>query len=52
MREADIAIRMRTASPDLIQRPLFNIQNSIYASNDYLQHHGTPKTLKDLEEHT
>jgi len=52
MREADVAIRMSPPrQPDLIQRHLVSVQVHIYASNDYVQKHGTPKRPEDLEEH-
>jgi DNA-binding transcriptional LysR family regulator len=52
MREADVAIRMSPPrQPDLIQRHLVSVQVHIYASNDYLQKHGTPQRPEDLEEH-
>ena len=53
MREADAAIRFYPSKqPDLIQRQIFNLHSSIYASNDYLRKRGTPRTLEDLKEHT
>ena len=52
MREADIAIRLRRPSqPDLIQRRLFTVHNNIYASPDYVQEHGMPKSVADLDNH-
>lgn len=52
MREADVAIRMYPSKhPDLIQRPLVHLNNSIYASNDYLHEHGTPRNLEELQQH-
>jgi DNA-binding transcriptional LysR family regulator len=52
MREADVAIRMSPPrQPDLIQRHLVSVQVHIYASNDYVQKHGTPKRPEELEEH-
>jgi DNA-binding transcriptional LysR family regulator len=52
MREADVAIRMSPPrQPDLIQRHLVSVQVHIYASNDYVQKHGTPQRPEDLEEH-
>jgi DNA-binding transcriptional LysR family regulator len=52
MREADVAIRMSPPrQPDLIQRHLTTIQNKIWASREYVERHGTPKTLDDLKEH-
>jgi DNA-binding transcriptional LysR family regulator len=52
MREADVAIRMSPPrQPDLIQRHLVSVQVHIYATNDYLQKHGTPQRAEDLEEH-
>lgn len=51
-READIAIRMRQPiQSSLIQRRLFIVHNHVYASQEYLKRHGTPKNLKDLENH-
>jgi DNA-binding transcriptional LysR family regulator len=52
MREADVAIRMSPPrQPDLIQRHLVTVQVHIYATNEYLQRHGTPQRPEDLEEH-
>src|SRR5579871_6582068 len=52
MREADVAIRMSPPrQPDLIQRHLVSVQVHIYATNEYLQKHGTPQRPEDLEEH-
>lgn len=53
MREADAGIRLyEPMEPDLIQRHLTTIQFHICASKEYLDEHGTPKTLKDLKNHT
>jgi DNA-binding transcriptional LysR family regulator len=51
-READIAIRLRRpVQPDLIQRKLFTVHNHVYASPDYVQEHGLPRTVEDLDKH-
>lgn len=52
MREADIAIRLREpAQPDLIRRRLFTISYHLFASPAYIQEHGQPQTLEDLDNH-
>lgn len=52
MREADVAIRLFPAKhPDLIQKQLIRLQNSAYASNDYLRSYGTPTKPQDLQNH-
>ncbi len=52
MREADVAIRLFPSThPDLIQKPLVELQNGVYASNDYIRHHGIPKNFADLADH-
>ena len=52
MREADVAIRLTPPrQPDLIQRHLMQIHYNCYASPEYLQLHGMPKTPEDLDEH-
>ena len=52
MREADVAIRMFPAKhPDLVQKHLATLNNSLYASNEYLQAHGVPKKPDDLDKH-
>jgi DNA-binding transcriptional LysR family regulator len=52
MREADVAIRLFPAKhPDLIQKKLTVLNNSIYASNDYLRVYGVPKNAQDLKQH-
>lgn len=52
MREADVAIRLRRPTqPDLIQRKLFTVHHHIYASPDYIKHHGIPKSVEDLDNH-
>ncbi len=51
-READAAIRFQpTRQPDLIQIPMMKLQNSLYASNDYLRQHGVPARIEDLKNH-
>lgn len=50
MREADVAIRLFPAKhPDLIQKHLTTLNNSLYASNDYLRIYGTPRKAQDLQ---
>jgi len=52
MRQADAAIRLQKPSqPDLIQRKLFTVHYHIYASPEYLERFGEPKTLEDLDNH-
>lgn len=52
MREADVAIRMKEPSQsDLIRRRLLNIRMQLYATKDYLDKAGTPKSLADLTQH-
>ncbi len=53
MREADAAIRLyKPEQQDLIQRQLTSIHFHLCASKDYLKKNGTPKTIKDLKNHT
>ena len=52
MREADVAIRMHPPKqPDLIQRHLFEIEWLVCASPGYLEKHGTPASIEDLDKH-
>ena len=52
MREADIAIRLREPEqPDLIRRRLLTIAYHLYAAPAYLEAHGRPQTLDDLDGH-
>ena len=52
MREADVAIRMHPPKqPDLIQRHLFEIEWLVCAAPAYLEKHGTPQTVEDLDNH-
>ncbi len=52
MREADVAIRLQPPSQnDLIRRKLFTVHNHVYASTSYVQKHGVPKTLAEIDKH-
>lgn len=52
MREADVAIRLFPAKhPDLVQKHLTVLHNSLYASNEYLRAHGVPQKPQDLKDH-
>lgn len=52
MREADVAIRMKEPSQaDLIRKRLMNIRMRLYASPQYLEQNGVPRTLEDLRDH-
>lgn len=52
MREADVAIRLFPAKhPDLIQKHLMTLNNSLYASNEYLRSFGMPAKSQDLKHH-
>lgn len=52
MREADCAIRMRQPQqPDLIQRKLFTVRFHLYASPAYINRHGKPTSVADLDRH-
>ena len=52
MRQADVAIRMRPSTqPHLIQRKLMTVRFHPYASQSYLQGHGTPRKPADLDHH-
>jgi DNA-binding transcriptional LysR family regulator len=52
MREADVAIRMMAPTqPDLIQRRLMTLRYHVFAAPGYLQKHGIPRSLDDLDHH-
>lgn len=52
MREADAAVRLyQSEQPDLVQRHLTDIHFHVCGSKEYLEKHGTPKTVKDLQDH-
>ena len=52
MREADCALRLRQPQqPDVVQRKVFTVHFHLYASPGYLEKHGTPQTLDDLDRH-
>ncbi len=51
-READAAIRLSPAThPDLVQKKLTTLNNSLYASAEYLRTHGIPKRTEHLANH-
>jgi DNA-binding transcriptional LysR family regulator len=52
LREADVAIRLFPSKhPDLIQKKLTVLNNSVYASSEYLRAYGVPKKASDLANH-
>jgi len=52
MREADVAIRLhRPTQSEMIQRKLFTVHFHIYASVSYIEAHGKPEDVKDLDNH-
>ncbi|MCC0031489.1 MAG: LysR family transcriptional regulator [Brucellaceae bacterium] len=52
MRHADCAIRLRLPQqPDLIQRKLFTVHLHLFPSRDYLDKHGRPESITDLDNH-
>ncbi len=52
MRQADCAIRLRQPQqPDLIQRKLFTVHLHVFASQVYLERHGKPLSVGDLDQH-
>lgn len=52
MREADVAIRLhRPNQSEMIQRKLFTVHNHCYASDSYLQKHGEPQAVEEIDTH-
>ncbi|MEM6479729.1 MAG: LysR family transcriptional regulator [Pseudomonadota bacterium] len=52
MREADVAIRMKEPSQaDLIRKRLMSIRMRLYATQPYLDAHGTPHEISDIARH-
>jgi DNA-binding transcriptional LysR family regulator len=52
MRQADCAVRLRQPQqPDLIQRRLFTVHLHVFAAQTYLDKHGTPQSVADLDRH-
>ncbi len=52
MREADVAIRLKEPSQaDLIRKRLMNIRMRLFATPQYLEKAGTPKTLAEMTHH-
>jgi DNA-binding transcriptional LysR family regulator len=51
-READVAIWMRQPKQlNYIQKKIIDINYHIYGSSKYLEKHGVPRTVKDLDKH-
>ncbi len=52
MREADVAIRMKEPSQaDLIRKRLMSVHMCLYATQSYLEVHGEPTSLDDMNAH-
>jgi DNA-binding transcriptional LysR family regulator len=52
MREAHVALWLRQPTqPDLIQRRLFTVHFHAYASPNYIERFGEPRSLEDLDQH-
>jgi len=52
MGDADVAIRLREpVQSDLVRRRLVTVHNHIYASPGYLEKHGTPQKVEDIDGH-
>ncbi len=52
LRQADVAIRFAPQrQSNLIQRRLMTIRYHVFATQEYLAQHGTPKTPQDLDQH-
>ncbi|NNU81933.1 LysR family transcriptional regulator [Halovulum dunhuangense] len=52
MREADVAVRMKEPSQaDLIRRRLMDVVIKFYASRNYIEAFGEPRTVEDLATH-
>jgi len=52
MREADVAIRLRPPTRgDLVKRRLFTVHFHVYAAPLYIERHGRPETVEDLDRH-
>lgn len=50
--EAEMAIRFQPSThADDIQRPMMTLVHKIYASQDYIDQHGAPQTVDDLDHH-
>lgn len=50
--EADVAIRFQPQTqPRLVQRYLMTMRYHVFASQEYLDEHGTPETATDLDDH-
>lgn len=51
-READVGIWLSAPTQkDLILRRLFTVHFHVYGAKSYLERHGTPETLADLDQH-
>jgi len=51
-RQADAAIRFTPQThPKIIQRSLMTIRYHLFASREYLRVHGTPRSIRDLDDH-
>jgi DNA-binding transcriptional LysR family regulator len=52
LRQADCAIRLRQPQqPDLIQRKLFTVHFHLYASPSYVNKHGKPQSIAEMDDH-
>ena len=52
MRQADVAIRLTAPTQsDLIQRRMMTLRYHVFAAPAYLQRHGSPRTVEDLDNH-
>ena len=52
MRQADVAIRLRAPTqPDVVRRKLFDLHFHVYASADYIERFGEPRSADDIDNH-